>query len=148
MANKKGNTNDVLQVRRLFKPLSLDCCTLCMSSEESIHHLFLHHPVTLDSWHKLLRQTNLVWLLLEVFVTCWSFLLGGCWGARIGSKFYGKSRLTLIWIVRWKTNARIFENKWRTSKMLWDLVYFYSSFWHLLLQLSRAFLSTLLDFDM
>ena len=35
--------------------------------------------------------------------------------------------LTLLWIVWQERNGRIFKDKWRTSEMLWDLLYFYSS---------------------
>ena len=47
-ANKKVNTNDVLQVRRSFKALSPDCYTLCMGSGESIDHLFIHYSMIME----------------------------------------------------------------------------------------------------
>ena len=42
-ANKRVNTNDLLQVRRPFTIISLDSCTLCMGND-----LFLHCPRTLE----------------------------------------------------------------------------------------------------
>ena len=39
-ANKGANTNDLLQVVRPFKALSLDRCILCLKIRESIDHLF------------------------------------------------------------------------------------------------------------
>ena len=52
----------------------------------------------------------------------------------LGSTIKGKvlwqiACLTLIWIVWWERNAKNFQDKWRISKMLQDLIYFYSSFW-------------------
>ena len=35
--------------------------------------------------------------------------------------------LTLISMVWWERNARIFEDKWRTSETLWDLCHFFTS---------------------
>ena len=42
VAHKKVNTNDLLQLRRPYKVLSLDICKLCMRHGESADHLFLH----------------------------------------------------------------------------------------------------------
>lgn len=50
---RKFNTNDLLQVRRSFKVLNLDCCVMCLRSKESIQHLFLHCLVTLSLRNRL-----------------------------------------------------------------------------------------------
>ena len=42
VAHKKVNTNDMLQLRRPYKALSLDICIMCMKHVESTDHLFLH----------------------------------------------------------------------------------------------------------
>ena len=52
----------------------------------------------------------------------------------LGSTNWGKvlgqiACFTLIWIAQWERNVRIFEDKWRTFKMIWDLVYLYPYFW-------------------
>ena len=132
-ANKKVNTNVVLQVRRLFKALSPNCWSLSMGSGESIDHPILHYLMTLELWHKLFRLANLVWVAPRTVCYMLTILLGG-WRAQIGAKFYGKSLvLRRFWIVWQERNEKIFEDKWRTFETLWDVVYFYSSFGHLLL---------------
>ena len=60
-----------------------------------------------------------------VFTIWWWFLssvLGGKTPWRIMC-------LSLLWIVQRERNARIFEDTWKTSEMMWDLLYFYVSFW-------------------
>ena len=47
VTHKKVNTNDLLQLRRPYKALSLNICKLCMKHGESIDHLFLHCPLTM-----------------------------------------------------------------------------------------------------
>ena len=37
--------------------------------------------------------------------------------------------LTILWIVWQEKNVRVFEDRWRTEEMLWDLLHFYSSLW-------------------
>ena len=46
--HKKVNNNKMLQLRRL-----------CKESGESIDHLFLHWPITLELWHKLFNVANM-----------------------------------------------------------------------------------------
>ena len=51
-----------------------------------------------------------------------------------GNSFKGKTLwrivcLSLVWFVWQERNARIFENKERLEKELWDIFYFYSSLW-------------------
>ena len=59
-------------MKRSFKVLSLDCCTLCVANGESIDHPFLHCLMTIELWHKFFRLTNRSPFLLRA------------WGARIG----------------------------------------------------------------
>ena len=47
VAHKKVNTNDLLQLRRPYKALSLDICKLCMKHGETVDHLFLHCSLTM-----------------------------------------------------------------------------------------------------
>ena len=47
VVHKKVNTNNMLQLRRPYKALSLDIYKLCMEYRESIDHLFLHCPLTM-----------------------------------------------------------------------------------------------------
>ena len=51
-----------------------------------------------------------------------------------GNSFRGRAVwrivcLSLLWIVWKERNARIFENTWRMSDSLWDLLHFFVSFW-------------------
>ena len=47
VAHKKVNTNDMPQLRRLYKALNPDICILCMKHGESADHLFLHCSLTI-----------------------------------------------------------------------------------------------------
>ncbi|RVW47466.1 putative ribonuclease H protein [Vitis vinifera] len=62
VAHKKVNTNDLLQLRRPHKALSLDICKLCMGQGESADHLFLHCSVTLGLWHRLFHLAKMDWV--------------------------------------------------------------------------------------
>ena len=55
VVHKKVNTNDLLQLRRPYKALSLDICKLCMKHGESSDHLFIHCSLTMGLWHKLFQ---------------------------------------------------------------------------------------------
>ena len=53
---------------------------------------------------------------------------------RLGNTNRGKvlwklACLALVWVVWWERNARIFENRVRSSKGLWDMIFFIASFW-------------------
>ena len=129
MANKKVYTNSLLQVRRPFKALSLNVCSLCMGSGESVDHLFLYCPTTLKLWHKPFRLVSLAWVpprSVSDMLTI-SFRI---WGTLLEAKVLWKiTCFLLIWIVWRERNVRIFEDKWRSIEMIWDLVYFHLSFW-------------------
>ena len=45
VALKKANTNDMIQLRRSYKALSLDVCLLCMESGEMVDHIFFTLPI-------------------------------------------------------------------------------------------------------
>ncbi|RVW63219.1 putative mitochondrial protein [Vitis vinifera] len=62
VAHKKVNTNDMLQVRRLYKALSPDICILCMKHGESADHLFLHCSLTIGLWHRLFQLAKMDWV--------------------------------------------------------------------------------------
>ena len=57
----------------------------------------------------------------------------------INYKGFGKSKrglvlwqnacITLIWVVWWERNARIFEDKASNSENLWDSIHFLAPFW-------------------
>ena len=42
LAHRKVNTNDLIQLRRPYRPLNPQWCILCKGEGESIDHLFLH----------------------------------------------------------------------------------------------------------
>ena len=45
---KKVNTIDMLQLKRSYKALSPDVYLLCMESGETVDHIFLHCPLSLE----------------------------------------------------------------------------------------------------
>ena len=62
VAHKKIFTNDLLQLRRPSKALSLDWFILCRGSGETSDHLFLHCPFTLGLWHRLFIRAGMMWV--------------------------------------------------------------------------------------
>ena len=123
-ANKRVNTNDLLQVRRPFTIISLDSCTLCMGND-----LFLHCPRTLELQNKLFRPTRLDLVSPRNIGNMLTISSRGL-GNTIRDKVHWKITCIMsIWIVWQERNVRIFEDKWRTSEMIWDLVYSYLPFW-------------------
>ena len=68
LANKRVNTNNLLQMRRTFKAFSLDHCTLCMGNRESIDHL-LYIVWWLEFWHIFLHCS----MTLEFFIFFYFF---------------------------------------------------------------------------
>ena len=62
VAHKKVNTNDMLQLKRSYKALSLDVCMLCMEYEELVDYLLLHCSLIVGLWHKLFGLTKLDWV--------------------------------------------------------------------------------------
>ena len=59
VAYKKVNTNDMLELRKLFKALSPDWRILCKGSSEMIDHLFLHCLIPLGLWHRIVSQAGM-----------------------------------------------------------------------------------------
>ena len=129
VTHKKVNISDMFKLRRSFKAVSLDWCILCRRSREMIDHLFFHCPITLGLWHRIFSQARMTWVLSNSI----------CDMMRISSKCFGNSIrvktlwrivcLSLLWILWRERNARIFEDTWKTPKMMWDLLHFYVSFW-------------------
>ena len=75
VANGKVNTNDMLQLRRPYKSLSLHWCILCKGNGKSIDLLFLHCPLTLGLWHKFFSLARMDWFRLGALTIWWLFLL-------------------------------------------------------------------------
>ena len=126
---EKVNTNDMLQARRPYKSPSPHWCILCKGSGELVDHLFLHCPITLGLWHKLLRATNLEWVpprnIRDIFIISFKGL-----GKSIkGKTLWHIAYFTILWIVLQEKNARIFEERCRTKEVLWGLIHFYASLW-------------------
>ena len=51
--NKKVDTNDMLQMRRSNKALSLNQCAMCLENRKSVDYHFLHCPIALRLWQRL-----------------------------------------------------------------------------------------------
>ncbi|CAL9005557.1 unnamed protein product [Prunus brigantina] len=110
--------------------LSPSWCVLCRESAESIDHLFLHCPYSLNLWWKLLRVFGVTWVTPRSSVD----LLSTKW-AVTGKR---KRALTLwnclthaiFWNVWTERNRRIFqENKEASIEEVWERVKFWASIW-------------------
>lgn len=51
------------------------------------------------------------------------------WEAPLEARPFGRLLVSLCFELWREINATIFEEKWRTVEMLWDLLHLYSSFW-------------------
>ena len=101
--HKKVNTNDMLQLRKPFKSLSLNWYVLCEGSGESIDHLFLYCPITLGFWHSLSRQVKIDWVLPKSI--CDLLIISyKDWEAPLKVRPFGKFLVShaLDCVVRWK----------------------------------------------
>ena len=127
MAHNKVNTNDMLQLTRPFKALSLDWCMLCRGSGETSDHLFLHCPFTLGLWHRLFIQARMMWVQPRSYYDMLTIFYMASGNSTKGKTLWRIACLTLIWMMWQERNARIFEDKWRMFKTLWDLFYFFTS---------------------
>ena len=129
VTHKKANTNDMLQLRRPFKTLNPDWCILYRRNKGTIDHLFLHYPITLGLWHRIFSQAGMEWV--QPSSICNMLVISfKCFGNFIRGKTLWKIVcLSLLWIVWRERNARIFEDIWKTSEMMWDQFHFYVSFW-------------------
>ncbi|RVW98616.1 hypothetical protein CK203_032145 [Vitis vinifera] len=142
VAHKKVNTNDMLQVRRPYKTLSLDICIMCMKHGESGDHLFLHCSLTIGLWHKLFQLTKMDWVPPRSIYDMMSIKFKGFGNSKRGIVLWQAASITLIRVVWWERNARIFEDKARNSEFLWDSIVFLASLWAFC---SKAFKGTPLN---
>ena len=99
VAHKKVNTNDLLQLRRLYKALSPDICKLCMNHGESADHLFLHCSLTMGLWHRLFQLAKTNWVpprsisdMLSIIYNCFGL-------SKRGRVLWQAACIALIWVV-------------------------------------------------
>ena len=129
MTHKKVNTNDLLQLRRPYKALSPDICKLCMKQRESTDHLFLHCSLSMGLWHKLFQLAKMDWAPPRSILDMMSINYKGFGTSKRGIVLWQNACIALIWVVWRERNARIFEDKVRNSKNLWDSIHFLASLW-------------------
>ena len=130
VVRKKVNTHYMLQMRRTYKSLNphSSVAILCKGSRKSIDHLFLHCLITLGDWHKLFSVANLDWVPPKSIGDMMIISFRGLQNSIRGKTLWQIACLTIPWIVLQERNVRIFEEKYKTKRMLWDLLHFYSSF--------------------
>ena len=118
VAHKKVNTNDLIQLRRPYKALSLDICKLCMMYGESTDHLFLHCSLTMGLWHRLFQIAKMDWVPPRSISNMMYINYKGFSLSKRGIVLWQTACIALIWVVWWERNARIFEDKTRNSENL------------------------------
>ena len=142
MAHKKVNTNDLLQLRRPDKALSLEICILCMKHGESIDHLFLHCSLTMGLWHRLFQLAKMNWVPSSSIFDMLSINYNGFGLSKRWLVLWQAASIALIWVVWRERNMRIFEDKARNSEYLWDSIVFLTSLW---VFCSKVFMGTPLN---
>ena len=108
LAHKKVNTNNMLQLRRSYKTLSLDVCMLCMERGELVDHLFVHHSLTIGLWHKLFRFAKLDRVPPMSIYDMVTIAFKGLGNSSRGLVLWQTTYMDLIWVVCHERNARIF----------------------------------------
>ena len=96
---KKVNTNDMLQLRRPFKVLSYNWYILSRRNSERIDHLFLHCPITLGLWHRILSQSG----YCQVVFVIWRWSPSSVLWIQLEVGLFGGSRISLC--------CRLYEEK-------------------------------------
>ncbi|RVX21214.1 hypothetical protein CK203_002273 [Vitis vinifera] len=122
-AHKKVNTNDMLQVRRPYKALSLDICILCMKYGESVDHLFLHCSLTIGLWHRLFQLAKLDWVPPRSIFDMMSIKFNGFGSSKRGLVLWQAASITLIRVVWWERNARILRIKQEIQSIFETLLF-------------------------
>ena len=119
----------MLQLRRSYKALNLDVCLLCIESGKTVDHIFLHWPLSLGLWHRLFSLVHVDWVPPRSICDMMSISYRGLGNTSRGKVLWKLACLALMWVVSRERNARIFEDKARSSKGLWDMIFFLASFW-------------------
>ncbi|KAJ9701246.1 hypothetical protein PVL29_006548 [Vitis rotundifolia] len=116
-------------LRRPYKALSPDICMMSMKHGETVDHLFLHCSLTMGLWHKLFQLTKTDWVPPRSIFDMLSTNFNGFGSSKRGIVLWQAACIALIWVVWRERNARIFEDKARNSKNLWDMIHFLASLW-------------------
>ena len=95
---------------------------LCIESEESVGHHFLHCQLTLGFWHKLFSLAKMDWVQPKSICDMMNISFRGLGSFTIGRTFRQIVCITMLWIVWQEQNDRIFEKIWRVGEMSWDLL--------------------------
>ena len=99
VALKKANTNDMIQLRRSYKALSLDVCLLCIESGKTVDHIFLHWPLSLGLWHRLFSLVHVDWVPPKSICDMMSISYRGLGNTSRGKVLWKLVFLALIWVV-------------------------------------------------
>ena len=108
---------------------SPDICKLCMRHGKSANHLFLHCSLTLGLWHRLFQLTKMDWVPPRSISDMLSITYNGFGLSRRGIVLWQAACIALIWVVWQERDARIFQDKARNPKSLWDSIFFLASLW-------------------
>ena len=122
--------------------LSPNICIRCMKHGESADHLFLHCSLTIGLWHRLFQLAKMDWIPPRSISNMMSIKFKGFGASKRGIVLWQAMSIALIRVVWWERNARIFEDKARNSKFLWDSIVFLTSLWAFC---SKAFKGTPLN---
>jgi hypothetical protein len=148
VAHGKVNTCDNIQKRRPFHSLNPHWCILCKDGEESVDHLFLHCPFSIQLWWRLFKEFGGSWVTPK---SCYALLSTNfCWGGRNKKvKVLWSCRVVAVfWAIWMERNRRIFDDfNGLCVEALWDRVCFWSALWASVTPLFRNYSISALLFD-
>ncbi|KAM1060262.1 hypothetical protein TB1_024191 [Malus domestica] len=126
----KVNTCDQIQRRMPFACFSPHWCTLCKSGEESVNHIFLHCPYSIQLWWKLLKEAGARWVTPKGCFKLLSIKFEGLGKGRKAKTLWGSLLMALFWNIWLERNKRVFEDyKGVGVEDLWDRVKHWAALW-------------------
>ena len=85
--------------------------------------------MSLGFWHRLFQLAKMDWVPLRSILDMMSIYYKRFGNSKRGMVLWQNACITLIWVVWWERNVRIFEGKARNSENLWDSIHFLASLW-------------------
>ncbi|KAM1375219.1 hypothetical protein ACFX2I_025682 [Malus domestica] len=113
-----------------FACFSPQWCALCKSGEESVNHVFLHCPYSIQIWWNLLKEAGASWVTPKGCFELLSTKFEGLGKGRKAKTLWGSLLLALFWNIWLERNKRVFEDyKGVGVEELWDRVKHWAALW-------------------
>ncbi|KAM2004953.1 hypothetical protein FF1_000090 [Malus domestica] len=130
VALRKVNTCDQIQRRMPYTCFSPHWCVLCKSGEESVNHVFLHCPYSIQLWWNLLKEVGAVWVIPKGCFELLSTEFDALGKGRKAKSLWGSLLMALFWNIWRERNKRVFEDYMGVEvEELWDKTKHWAALW-------------------